>query len=78
MAAFQYLNKAEKKEGEKLCRDDCNATSGNDFKLKEGRYRLDIRKKFCTMRVVKNWKRLPRVHPTMVVDALFLETFTVC
>jgi len=32
----------------------------NSCKLKEGRFRLHIRKKFFPMRVVKHWGRLPR------------------
>ena len=72
--AFQYLNRACKKDGDKLfSRACCDRTRGNGFKLKEGRFRLDKRKKFFMMRVVKHWNRLPRE----VVDAPFLETFKV-
>jgi len=37
----------------------------------EGRFRLDSRKKFFTVKVVRHWNRLPR----KAVDAPSLEAF---
>jgi len=61
VAAFQYLKVAYKKIGEGFLTRACSDSErGNGFKLKEGRFRLDIRRKRFTMRVVRHWDMLPR------------------
>ena len=72
IAAFQNLKGACKQEGSQLFpRVDNGRTRGTGFKFREGRFRMDIRGKFFTKRVVRCWHRLPRE----VVDALSLEVF---
>ena len=46
-------------------------TGRNGFKLRQGRFRSDIRRKFFILRVVTHWNRLPKE----AVDAPSPEAF---
>lgn len=74
VATCRYLKGGCEKEGgghlNIVC---CDRTRGKGFKLKKGRHKLDIRKMFFIVRVLRHWNSLPRE----VVDALSLETFEV-
>ena len=57
--AFPYLKGAYRKAGKGLFTRACNdRTRRNGLKREEGRLRLDIRKKFSTVMVVRHWNRL--------------------
>jgi len=71
-AAFQFLNGAYRKAGKGLfLRPYSHRMRGNGLKLEEGGFRLGIRKKFFTVRMVRPWNRLP----SEVVDVPSLEAF---
>jgi len=74
VVAFHYLKGDHRKVGDNLfSKACCDRTRSSGLKQGEGRFRLDIRKKFFTMRVVKHWNRLSRE----VVEIPSLETFKV-
>jgi len=72
LTAFQYLEEVYKQEGNQVfVWIDSGKKRENGFKIKEGRFRLDVSGKFLTERLVRCWSRLPRE----AADTLSLEVF---
>ena len=72
LTAFQYLEEVYKQEGNQVSVwIDSGKKRENGFKIKEGRFRLDVSGKFLTERLVRCWNRLPRE----AADTLSLEVF---
>ena len=59
IAAFQYLKGVYVKAREVLYKGMQQDNKGNGFTLEEGKFQLDIRKKFLIVRVVRHWNWLP-------------------
>ena len=67
----QLLQVADLQQYMVFVRTCSDSMRGNGFKLEEGRFRLDIKKKLLSVRVMRHWHRLP----SEAVNAPSLKAF---